>query len=706
MRVVCFGDSLTECGGVNGRYSDILQDRFPDHEFINTGVGGETFIEAKERLHRDVLALNPDVVLIEFGANDWWRNERPCEDWASDLEWCLSQITSAGATAIVLGVFGKRIDENGNYCEKEGGTDERGAKYRILEEETSRKFCCKYIPNIQAYICEDRNAWADQNHPNEFGNRSVADIIVPELQELLNCQAKPIRLPNLKTTLDFWTEAVALNPQGLAAADGSRRVSYEKANIITDKLAGGIWANAKSQKPRIAVYLQNSLEYYLIYWAVQKLGGAIIPLNTWLKEESLRGIFTTVEPDILFVSGATDTIPIQMAEECGVPVMSYQGSGSEFHLFTLNNGIAALAELADAPAVKPDPTDVSIIMHTSGTTSTPKGAIMRHCDLIFNVMAAINAHGFSPDDIHLLVNPMFHCTALYSSLPTAAYQKTPVIITKVSEPELLMDLVQKEKITTFLSVPTVFQKILAMPGLDKYNWSSLRVMAYAGSPMPVPVIKALREKFPGVSLHNFFGLTETISMTHVLRNDDVEEKADSIGKLLPFVYAIIVDNNDELVPPGVPGELLFNREEVISGYFRQPDRLSDAIAIINGKEWFRTGDLAAVDENGYFFIKGRKKDMIIVGGENVFAVEVEAILQSCPGVKEAAVKGVPATGVRIHLGELVKAYIVKENPNLTERDVKGHCFERLPSYKVPQIIVFVDTLPRNPAGKVVKDLLE
>ncbi len=706
MRIICFGDSLTECGGKNGRYSDILQDRFPNHEFINAGVGGETFVDARNRLHRDVLALNPDVVLIEFGANDWWRNERPCEEWAADLEWCLSQITSAGARAMVLGVFGQRVDENGNYCEKAGGTDERGAKYRDMEKAAAEKYNCRYIANMQAYICEDRNCWADQNHPNEFGNRSVADMIVPHLQELLNDAALPIKLPNLKTTLDFWREAAALNADGLAAVDGNRRLTYGQADAIADKLAGGIRANASTEKPRIAVYLPNSLEYYLIYWAVQKVGGAIVPLNTWLKEDSLRGIFTTVEPDILFVSGAQDAVPIAMAEECGVPVMSYQGSGSEYHLFTLKDGIAALAELADAPKINPDPTDISIIMHTSGTTSTPKGAIMRHCDLIFNVMAAINAHGLSTDDIHLLVNPMFHCTALYSSLPNAAYQKTPVIITKVSEPELLMDLVQKEKITTFLSVPTVFQKILAMPGLDRYNWSSLRVMAYAGSPMPVPVIKALREKFPGVSLHNFFGLTETISMTHVLRNDDVEEKADSIGRLLPFVYAIIVDNNDRIVEPGTPGELLFNREEVISGYFRQPDRLSDAIVNINGKEWFRTGDLAAVDENGFFYIKGRKKDMIIVGGENVFAVEVEAMLHSCPGVKEAAVKGVPATGVRIHLGELVKAYIVKADPNLTERDVKGHCFERLPSYKVPQIITFVDSLPRNPAGKVVKDMLE
>jgi acyl-CoA synthetase (AMP-forming)/AMP-acid ligase II len=245
-----------------------------------------------------------------------------------------------------------------------------------------------------------------------------------------------------------------------------------------------------------------------------------------------------------------------------------------------------------------------------------------------------------------------------------------------------------------------------MKDLDRFDWSSLRVMAFAGSPMPVPAVHALRERFPGVSLHNFFGLTETISMTHVLRNDDVETRPDSIGRLLPFVEARIVDDKDQGTPPGTPGELLFAREEVIPGYYHQPGRLEEACSEIDGKLWFRTGDLAVVDEEGYFTIKGRKKDMIIVGGENVFSAEVEAVLAAHEKVAEAAVKGVPAAGVRSHLGELVKAYIVRSDASLSEADLRRHCYERLPSYKVPAYFVFLDALPRNPAGKVVKDELQ
>lgn len=330
---------------------------------------------------------------------------------------------------------------------------------------------------------------------------------------------------------------------------------------------------------------------------------------------------------------------------------------------------------------------------------------MRHSDLMFNVTAAINAHDFNAQDVHLLVNPMFHCTALYSSLPTAAYQKTPVVIVSTTEPESLMDVVARERITTFLSVPSVFQKILALKNLEAYDWSSLRVMAYAGSPMPVSAVHELRQRFPGVALHNFFGLTETISMTHVLRNEDVETHPASIGRLLPFVDARIVDEHDQPVSPDVPGELLFAREDVIPGYYHQQDRLQEALVEIDGRTWFRTGDLATIDEDSYCYIKGRKKDMIIVGGENVFAAEVEAVLMAHELVRDAAVKGVPATGVRVHLGELISAYIVPKDPTLTERELRRHCYERLPSYKVPTYITFIKALPRNPAGKVMKDEL-
>ncbi|MCX7935419.1 MAG: fatty acid--CoA ligase family protein, partial [Planctomycetota bacterium] len=272
-------------------------------------------------------------------------------------------------------------------------------------------------------------------------------------------------------------------------------------------------------------------------------------------------------------------------------------------------------------------------------------------------------------------------------------------------PDRLMATVAQERITTFLSVPSVFQRLLTLRNLDAYDWRTLRLIAYAGSPMPVSAIRQLQRRFPGVDLRNFFGLTETISMTHVLPGAEAEARPDSVGRLLPFVEAKIVDEALRDLPPGEVGELLFARENVIPGYYGQPELLQAALVEINGRQWFRTGDLAMVDAEGYFFIRGRKKDMIIVGGENVFASEIEAILMSHDKIREAAVKGVPASGARAFLGEDIKAYIVAADPSLTEAEVRRFCYERLPSYKVPQIVVFLEALPRNPGGKVVKSEL-
>jgi lysophospholipase L1-like esterase len=171
MKIVCFGDSLTACGGEDGRFSDILQDRFPEHVFVNRGAGGESFVEARERLESDCLTERPDVVLLEFGANDWWRDERPYADWATDLEDFVRRIKGTGAEVVVLGVFGAHRNADGMLVKKTAATDERAEAYQRLEQEIASKYKCEYVPNIQEHIIGNRCCWRDRNHPNEYGNR-------------------------------------------------------------------------------------------------------------------------------------------------------------------------------------------------------------------------------------------------------------------------------------------------------------------------------------------------------------------------------------------------------------------------------------------------------------------------------------------------------------------------------------------------------
>lgn len=696
--IICFGDSLTACGGKEGRYSDILQDRFPDHEFINRGVGGETFEEAISRLETDVLDLAPDLVLVEFGANDWWRDDRPYQAWTDELEYCIQRIQGIGAKVMILGVFGLYRDQDGNLVEKIYGIDERAVAYREEEERLAEKYQCHYVSNIQQEIIENRCCWRDRNHPNEYGNRYVADMIEPYLEEILEVKAVPDRKPSLQTLRDIWHEAIALGANQTAVICEGQRLTYGEADAKVKQLAAGIADASGVASPKVAVFLPNCLNYYLIYWAVVELGGAIVPLNTWLKKDSLKGILANIKPDLVITQNlnhAPLTEALNSAADTTVATMDGDG-----------DGVLLFDDLfSDTPYdqdVEVDPDQGAIIMHTSGTTSTPKGAVMRHSDLMFNVMTTINAHQFSVDDVHLLVNPMFHCTALYSSLPTAAYQKTPVVITADTSPDKLMALVKQQKITTFLSTPVIFQNIISLPEIASLDVPSLRLIAYAGSPMPVSTIRSLQKYFPNVDLHNFFGLTETISMTHVLKGEDAEERPDSVGRLLPFVKAMVVDEENVEQPAGKEGILLFARDNIIPGYYNQPDKLQAAIRTINGEEWFDTGDLAVVDDEGYFFIKGRQKDMIIVGGENVYSSEVEAILGTHEHIREAAVKGVPATGARASFGELVKAFVVTDGTELTPRDVRAFCNDKLASYKVPVEVEFLNKLPRNPSGKVVK----
>lgn len=705
MKIVCFGDSLTAAGGHDGRFSDILQQRFPRLQVVNAGYGGKTLAEARLLLESDILPLRPDLVLLEFGANDWWQDVRPPEAWGADLEAMLFRLQQAGCRVLVLGVFGPwRDPHSGAERRKEIGADARSEHYAALEAEICRRHGVPRIANIQADFLTDRCCWHDRNHPNELGNRLVANNIEAEIERLSGDRSNRARAAIPRTLRDFWNEAIALAPGQTAVIDGAQRLTYAEADQRCAALAAGICRLTGSPRPRVAVCLPNCLDYYLLYWALAKVGGIIVPVNPWLKADSLQEIYRTVDPQLLVVQDSGDTEALTAAAtRPALPIVT-RGDAAGIA------GALPLAALAADPGPAPhppiDPDDPAIIMHTSGTTAAPKGAVMRHADLIFNVTTTIKAQGFDGRDIHLLVNPMFHCTALYSSLPAAACQKTPVVITAESTPDALVPLLARERITTFLTVPTILQRLTTWPDLGRHDLSALKVIGYAGSFMPVKTVRALQKLFPAVELHNFFGLTETISATHVLNGAEGIERPDSIGRPLPFVEAMILGEDGRPAPAGEVGELLFARDNVISGYWGKPDLLAQALMELDGRLWFRTGDLACTDSEGFTFIKGRKKDMIIVGGENVFAAEVETALMALPQIREAAVKGVPATGLRESLGELIKAYVVPEpGADISEADIRRHCRRTLPSYKNPHLLQFLEALPRNPAGKIQKELL-
>lgn len=489
---------------------------------------------------------------------------------------------------------------------------------------------------------------------------------------------------------DVWTQCVQRFPRRTGLRAGGTELSYAELDARVRSLAGALVRRFELRKgDRVGILMENSAEFFLAYWATHLAGCAVAAISPRLAAREAGYVIRATSPRVLFHDD--DLAP--------------PAEGGPIERAVPREELASLAgQTIDAP---PDPETGSdapaVLAHTSGTTGEPKIAEVSHAELFFNLRTAIFAHSLRHEDAILSGVPMFHCTPLYSLMPASAYLGATLVITAETKATRLARIAREEGATVWFGVPTVFHQVAAAPDLEPGTLDGVRLLAYAGSPMRPATIRRLRERWAHLELHNFFGLTETISMTHVLPSVDALERGSSIGKLLPEVYARVVGPDGEDVAPGAAGELCFHRSNVIRNYWGKPGLLEKSFT----GDWFRTGDLARRDEDGYFYLEGRSKDMIIVSGENVYATEVEAVLAECPGVSEVAVVGVAAEGVRASLGELVKAVIVPEpGTEVKELTIKRFAFERLTSYKVPQIVEFRDELPRNPAGKVLKEELK
>ena len=502
----------------------------------------------------------------------------------------------------------------------------------------------------------------------------------------------------IHTLLDVWRNCVHKWPRKVGAVYEDVGYTYAELDERVRRAAWHMQTRFGVEKgDRVAIAMPNCIEFLLTYWATIRLGAVVVPINIRMTAKGINFILDETEAKALFVHDEAWKL-MDEARQGVESIQTLVGCGVEA------DGVedfAPLVESADgeAQAAEIDPDDLAVVVYTSGTTGDPKGPMLTHDNLIYNIKNTIYSHSFRHEDVHLLVVPLFHCTGLNSIITSSAYQGATVVIAPRPNVPELVPMMAEHKVTTFLGVPTLHYFLVNMKTLDQYDLSSLRLIAYSGSPMPAATIRALHERFPRVWLHNFFGLTETISITNVLSDCDALERPESVGPALTDVGMMIIDENGEEVPPGEIGELCFHKTNVVQGYWRRPGLLEEAIV----GDWFRTGDFAQVDEKGYLYLKGRKKDMIIVGGENVYANEVELVLCAHDKVLEAAVVGVEATGMHAYLGELVKAVIVpKPGEELAELEIKRHCAERLPTYKAPRIVEFRDALPRTPSGKVRK----
>jgi len=488
--------------------------------------------------------------------------------------------------------------------------------------------------------------------------------------------------------------------EGVIITDPAARLTFRQFASTADNVASALYHDYGVRKgDRVALMLRNGLEFAASFFALARLGVITVPLNTALKGEELA--FQVAD------SGAVALIVEPKFHQLMAGVSSAVKGVK--HIFITGDetpaGTVAFSELLKErqapPEVRVDEMDSAVIMYTSGTTGTPKGALLSHQNIITGAMNMANLCDLQVGrDKILVVVPLFHITGLAIAFCSAVYAGIPAVIVRKFKTDEALKIIAEENVTTMVAVPTILWLMLNEPELASYDLSSMRQFAAGGSASPEELLKACAARLPGVQLMPGYGLTEATAMTHTTTSlDEALAKLGSVGKALSILEDKVVDASGKELPPGQPGELLVKGCQVMKEYWNNPEATRQTI--VDG--WLHTGDIAKTNKDGYTYILDRMKDMIIRGGENIYSIEVENALYRNPKVLEAAVVGVDDQV----FGEQVKAALVlKPGEQATAEEIQEFCGQYLAYFKVPKYIEFMESLPRNPAGKVIKARLK
>ncbi|MCX7982044.1 MAG: acyl-CoA synthetase [Syntrophales bacterium] len=447
----------------------------------------------------------------------------------------------------------------------------------------------------------------------------------------------------------------------------------------------------------VAIYAYNSHYYPLSLLGLTKVGAVQVPINFMLNVDEIAYIVNHSEAQVMIVEDSL--YPILEGHLHKFPRIRIWGflplAGKEapqgFEDVSVLMGNMPATEVM----VEIDAEDIAQIPYTSGTESKPKGAMLSHRALMSQYFSCIHGGQYEEEDISLHALPLFHCAQLHCFLMPFLYVGAKNVILHRADPREMMIAIEMYKITHMFAPPTVWIAILNHPDFSKYDLSSLKKAAYGASIMPVEIIKRLTEAFPGIRLWNYYGQTEMSPVATILKPEDQLKKPGSAGKPVLNVETRIMGDDGKFVPVGEVGEIVHRSGHVMTGYLKDPEKTEEAFAF----GWFHSGDLGRFDEDGYLYVVDRKKDMIKTGGENVASREVEEVIYQHPAVAEVAVIGLPDP----KWIEMVTAVVVlKTGMNIMEKELIEFCRERLAGFKCPKKIIFLDQLPKNPSGKILK----
>ena len=475
-------------------------------------------------------------------------------------------------------------------------------------------------------------------------------------------------------------------PDRVAVVSQGREISYRELNARVARLAWVLYHRFGVRRGHRVAYLgPNAPSFLETLFAVSSLGAVFVPLNTRLAGSEYAFILGDCDPTVLLVDDTFDAA-VRWATDNEI-VMLRLG-----HVYD-----DAIASAGDSPVgVSVSLADPCIIMYTSGTTGSPKGAVLTHGNLTWNAYNVLIDIDIAADEVTLVTAPMFHVAALnMTCLPTLLKGGRVVLETKF-EPERVLDLVEQLGVTFLFGVPAMYSAIASSPQWSETDLSSVRTLLCGGAPVPIGLTETYLAR--GLTFIQGYGMTEATAGVLCLDRDQSRHKAGSAGVPHFFTDVRLVGPDGQPVEVGNPGEVHVAGPNVSTGYWRRPDEAQTTFA----GGWLRTGDIAVLDKDGYAYIIDRVKDMYISGGENVYPAEVEQLLHGHPAVADCAVIGVPDE----KWGEVGKALIVPAaDAESDPREVMDFLASRLAKYKVPRSVEFVDALPRNASGKILKSQL-
>jgi len=490
-----------------------------------------------------------------------------------------------------------------------------------------------------------------------------------------------------------------------AVVDGDRRLTYSQLGAEVDRGAGALMALGVSPGDRVTIWAPNSLEWIVAAYSIYRAGAVLVPLNTRFKGEEAAYIVRKAGVTLVLSAGTflgtdylgmldaamgLDEIPQRVLLSGDAP-----GVATWSEALARGEAVSAAALAERERSVRPE--DLSDIIFTSGTTGTPKGAMLSHGASTRTYGAWTSSVGLRQGDRYLCIYPFFHTAGLKSAALACALVGATLLPQAVFDVPTVMAAVAAERVTVLPGPPSVFQAILSHPDLSQFDLTSLRLSVTGAAVVPVQVVEQMRSALRFERVVTGYGLTETTGTVTMCSHDDAPEViATTVGRPLPGVELRIVDDTGADAATGTPGEVVVRGFNVMQGYYADPEATE---AAIDRDGWFATGDIGVLDANGYLRITDRKKDMFIVGGFNAYPAEIEKIMLDHPGVAQVAVIGAPDE----RLGEVGMAFVIpRRGLAVDPEEIIRWCRDRMANYKVPRQVVITSELPLTPSGKVVK----